>query len=253
MSKSNKENRDNKDPGGVMSASVSHHSGNMNDGNDILSQQIISNATALPSPLSTPPPPGGIASSQQAVCDKIVMIGSPQIIKYCDNSIKTAKYEWYSFLPKFLLEEFNPKTKFANCYFLVICGLQVVPPITNTNGYPTVLIPLFGVLLLAAIIKAFEDLKRHQSDKLANSSITEIFNREKQQFEEKQWNEVVVGDFIRVKSRAVVPADIIVFQVWEPNQDLPKGACFIETKSLDGETNLKHRQVLPALLGKVRS
>lgn len=37
----------------------------------------------------------------------------------------------------------------------------------------------------------------------------------------------------------------------EPNPAVPKGVCYVETKSLDGETNLKVRNVMPALLGKV--
>lgn len=41
-------------------------------------------------------------------------------------------------------------------------------------------------------------------------------------------------------------------QVAEPNPAVPKGVCYVETKSLDGETNLKVRTVMPALLGKVR-
>lgn len=40
-------------------------------------------------------------------------------------------------------------------------------------------------------------------------------------------------------------------QVAEPNPAAPKGMCYVETKSLDGETNLKVRSVLPPLIGKV--
>lgn len=40
------------------------------------------------------------------------------------NMIRTAKYEYYNFLPKFLWEEFNPATKIANVYFLFIAVLQ---------------------------------------------------------------------------------------------------------------------------------
>lgn len=79
---------------------------------------------------------------------------------FCSNFIKTSKYELWSFLPLFLLEEFNPITKIANCYFLVIAGMQCIPQITNTSGYPTVLIPLFLVLLISGIFKSIEDIER---------------------------------------------------------------------------------------------
>lgn len=39
--------------------------------------------------------------------------------------VRTAKYEYYNFLPRFLWEEFNPATKIANVYFLFIAILQV--------------------------------------------------------------------------------------------------------------------------------
>lgn len=38
--------------------------------------------------------------------------------------VRTAKYEYYDFLPRFLWEEFNPATKIANVYFLFIAALQ---------------------------------------------------------------------------------------------------------------------------------
>lgn len=40
------------------------------------------------------------------------------------NMVRTAKYEYYDFLPKFLWEEFNPTSKIANVYFLFIAALQ---------------------------------------------------------------------------------------------------------------------------------
>lgn len=41
------------------------------------------------------------------------------------NMVRTSKYEYYNFLPKFLWEEFNPAAKIANVYFLFIAVLQV--------------------------------------------------------------------------------------------------------------------------------
>jgi len=53
---------------------------------------------------------------------RIIKIGSDQKYSFCNNFVRTYKYEPWSFLPKFLLEEFNPTTKIANCYFLCISG-----------------------------------------------------------------------------------------------------------------------------------
>jgi magnesium-transporting ATPase (P-type) len=49
----------------------------------------------------------------------------------------------------------------------------------------------------------------------------------------------------------VVPADVVMLAVHEPNPEQPDGICYLETKSLDGETNLKIRQTVQATLGKI--
>ena len=178
-------------------------------------------------------------------------IGKEQEFSFCNNSVKTSKYEWYSFIPLFLLEEFNPRAKIANCYFLVIACLQSVRPISNTDGYPTFLIPLTAVLLISALFKGLEDRNRHIADRKANSTQTRVFDTAHAEFRPRLWSEVRVGDLVQVHSREGIPADLVVLQVSEPSPDLPKGICYVETKSLDGETNLKMRNVVPALLGQV--
>ena len=39
---------------------------------------------------------------------RIIKIGCDQLFYFNGNVVKTSKYEVYNFLPKFLLEEFNP-------------------------------------------------------------------------------------------------------------------------------------------------
>lgn len=46
-----------------------------------------------------------------------------------------------------------------------------------------------------------------------------------------------VGCLVRVKQDEFFPSDLILL-----NSALPKGVCYIETKNLDGETNLKYKQ-----------
>ena len=50
-----------------------------------------------------------------------------------------------------------------------------------------------------------------------------------------------VGDFVLLRDNEQVPADIIVLSTSETD-----GVCFVETKNLDGETNLKVRRALKA-------
>jgi phospholipid-transporting ATPase len=181
---------------------------------------------------------------------RTVIVHGPQIAEFCNNSIKTSKYEAWNFLPKFLMEEFNPYVKIANCYFLVVSGLQCITAISNTNGYPTVLIPLTTVLMISGVFKALEDIARHKADNFANSSLTQQFDKSTKTFKTVPWSALVVGDIVKVKTRETIPADLVILQVSEPTPDA-KGLLYVETKSLDGETNLKMRHVLPAVLGKV--
>ena len=62
---------------------------------------------------------------------------------------------------------------------------------------------------------------------------------EKARFKREYWKSVQVGDFVRLYNEEQIPADIIVLATSDSD-----GACYVETKNLDGETNLKVRQAL---------
>lgn len=57
----------------------------------------------------------------------------------------------------------------------------------------------------------------------------------------KFWKDVQVGDIIKVHADQGVPADMVVLSSSDP-----EGDCFIDTRSLDGETSLKPRRALNA-------
>ena len=58
-------------------------------------------------------------------------------------------------------------------------------------------------------------------------------------FKKDTWKNLNVGDFVRLYSDDELPADVIILSTSDPD-----GACYVETKNLDGETNLKVRQAL---------
>jgi phospholipid-translocating ATPase len=60
-------------------------------------------------------------------------------------------------------------------------------------------------------------------------------------FKKDYWKNVKVGDFVRIYNDEPIPADIVVLSTSDPD-----GACYVETKNLDGETNLKVRQAVQA-------
>ena len=61
----------------------------------------------------------------------------------------------------------------------------------------------------------------------------------KAKFKKDCWKNIQVGDFVRIYNEDPIPADIVILATSDPD-----GACYVETKNLDGETNLKVRQAL---------
>lgn len=55
------------------------------------------------------------------------------------------------------------------------------------------------------------------------------------------WKNVRVGDFVKLQNNDAIPADMVVLSTSEAD-----GACYVETKNLDGETNLKIKHGLRA-------
>lgn len=62
---------------------------------------------------------------------------------------------------------------------------------------------------------------------------------EKARFKKDYWKNVQVGDILRLYDGEEVPADMVVLSTSDSD-----GSCYIETKNLDGETNLKVRNAL---------
>lgn len=61
----------------------------------------------------------------------------------------------------------------------------------------------------------------------------------KARFKKDLWKNVQVGDFVRIYNEDPIPADIVILSTSDSD-----GACYVETKNLDGETNLKVRHAL---------
>lgn len=153
--------------------------------------------------------------------------------RFTINAIRTTKYTWLTFLPKNLFEQFS---KMANVYFLFIMVLQIIPPISITGGQPAILLPLMFVCAVSAVKDLFEDIKRHRADDQENNRKTLVLNTQTGQFESKPWRDVRVGMIVKVVCNEFFPADLVLL-----SSSGRKGICYIETKNLDGETNLKHK------------
>lgn len=153
------------------------------------------------------------------------------------NSISTSKYTWYSCVPKILIEQFS---KMANIYFLIVAVLQSINSISISGGKPLILIPLLFVIFINGLKNFFEDYKRKKSDTEENNREVWVYansetNKEKSEFVKMKWKDIKPGDIVRVTQDEYFPADILLISSSEESH------CYVETKNLDGETNLKYK------------
>jgi len=161
-----------------------------------------------------------------------------KIPKKLKNYISTSKYTWYNFIPKILYEQFS---KMSNIYFIIIAILQCFPEISNADGKPIILMPLSVVIIVNSIKDFYEDWKRKKSDDEENNRKVEVYDLDKEQFVIKKWKDIFVGNILKVKKGEYFPADCVLIS----STDRKTHGCFIETKNLDGETNLKMKVSVP--------
>ncbi|XP_070834962.1 phospholipid-transporting ATPase VD [Chaetodon trifascialis] len=161
---------------------------------------------------------------------------------YKGNAIHTTKYSLLTFIPMNLFQQFH---RVANLYFLFLALLNWVPAIEAFQKEIT-MIPLLVVLAVIAIKDALEDYRRYLFDKTVNNNVVAVFCGKEKAYIDQCWKDVRVGDFVRLSCNEIIPADMLLLYSSDPH-----GVCYIETANLDGETNLKQRQVVldPQLQG----
>ena len=165
----------------------------------------------------------------------LIFINSPKHNPSEKNKINTSKYQWNNFFPKLLMVQFS---RLANIYFLIIAILQSIRDLSYSDGVPLILFPLSFVITLNGIKDLYEDFKRKKSDNEENNKITLVYNKEKNDFIEKKWRDIKLGEIVKINNDEPFPADLLLLKSSDK-----KGICYIETKNIDGETNLKYRKV----------
>nr|TKS17148.1 hypothetical protein D5086_0000019790 [Populus alba] len=128
--------------------------------------------------------------------------------EFAGNSIRTSKYSVFSFLPRNLLRQFH---RVAYIYFLIIAVLNQLPQLA-VFGRGASIMPLAFVLSVTAVKDAYEDWRRHGSDRVENNRLACVLVDD--QFRPKKWKD-------------------------------------IQTVNLDGESNLKTRYAKQETLSKI--
>lgn len=133
--------------------------------------------------------------------------------------------------------------------------IQCIPRISLTKGVPQSLGALSFVLLIEAFnscnyllvlsLLVRDDIHRHLADSKVNNLPVEVLNKETKQFEKRAQGSILVGDIVKVNEGDIFPADLLFLRSGDPKA--PK-SCWVNTKSLDGETDNKYRQALKVIL-----
>jgi phospholipid-translocating ATPase len=151
-----------------------------------------------------------------------------------NNRVVTSKYTLLNFLPKNLFEQFR---RLANFYFLCIAVIQVT---TNSPVSPiTSLAPLMFVVTTTALKQGYEDWLRHRTDRQTNRRMFPVLVNDK--LRDLRSEVIRVGDVVMVKGNEEIPCDMVLVSCHSS-----QGRCHVTTANLDGETNLKVRDCLPA-------
>ena len=170
---------------------------------------------------------------------------------YTSNWIRSTRYSAWNFVPRQLVAQFS---KLANFYFLMVSILQMIPGLSTTGTYTTI-VPLMFFVTLSIAKEGYDDLRRYRLDKEENRRQAQVLRAnvlstgsvdggsvasptpEAMHWETVQWQNIHVGDIIKLERNDAAPADLALLHTTGENN-----VAYVETMALDGETNLKSKQ-----------
>ncbi|KAK5103027.1 drs2 neo1 protein [Lithohypha guttulata] len=203
--------------------------------------------------------------------------GKPHI----NNRIRSCKYTIWNFFPKQLVAQFG---KLANFYFLIISILQLIPGLSTTGSFTT-LLPLLIFVGISMAKEGYEDVRRNKFDKEENERLVLVLNEScrsnlkttgiqddssntsshtSTRKSDLSGGRLDVTEpkhllssphasaWTKIKWQDLNVGDVVLLKRDDPvPADIvllqtagTEGTALIETKSLDGETSLKTRKPL---------
>ncbi|KAI9791570.1 MAG: hypothetical protein M1833_001491 [Piccolia ochrophora] len=176
---------------------------------------------------------------------------------FLGNTIRSSRYSLWNFFPRQLFAQFS---KLANFYFLCVSILQMIPNLSTTGTYTTI-VPLLIFVGISMAKEGYDDLRRYRLDQAENNKEASVLHAYKSnetsathedgatspatgpfQWASLKWKDVQVGDVVKVTRDEAAPADLVLLHANGEN-----GHAHLETMALDGETNLKSKQAPPSI------
>ncbi|KAK0664244.1 putative phospholipid-transporting ATPase DNF3 [Lasiodiplodia hormozganensis] len=179
---------------------------------------------------------------------------------YVPNTIRSSRYNVWNFLPRQLIAQFS---KLANFYFLCVSILQMIPGLSTTGQFTTI-VPLLFFVSLSIGKEGYDDLRRYRLDKAENNRECKVLHAYRPVDKEAsgtdpendpktpslgpthwattKWKDLKVGDVVKLERDDAAPADLVLLHSTGAN-----GIAYVETMALDGETNLKSKQTATLL------
>lgn len=180
------------------------------------------------------------------------LIAMPRIVRpldrhvaegFDDNTVVNSRYTLYNFLFKNLWEQF---TRPLNFYFLMVATLQFFSIIAPVNPMST-LLPLLFAFSLTAVKEGYDDVKRHRQDNAYNQTLRSVLDVKLGQWRSRPNASIRVGDVMLLHRNEEIPCDAVVVAA-------SSSPVFIRTDNLDGEIDLKPRDIVaPQLWGTAGS
>ncbi|GAX21711.1 phospholipid-transporting ATPase [Fistulifera solaris] len=212
--------------------------------------------------------------------DRLLVLGRPDYDR-CDNKVVSARYTFYNFLPVATMEQFRrfANLYFLIVGFIMFLGQYTTLFETAISPWTT-WGPLAVVISISLSVEGSADRKRHRNDQETNNaecvvirSAADIDKDEAKRdehilggadvvvntsksyfkmdsssvhgqadsivkigFQKIRRMDIRQGHLVLIKNREMVPADCVLLA-----SSNDQGGAYIETSSIDGETNLKLR------------
>ena len=151
-------------------------------------------------------------------------------MSYISNVIRSSRYTLLNFFPRQLLAQFS---KLANFYFLMVSILQMIPGLSTTGTYTTI-VPLLIFVGISMAKEGYDDIRRWRLDKEENNRDTLVLDREwhsssqdKTRWKSVKWHDVKVGDVLLLRRNDPIPADLALLHA-----EGLSGAAYIEVRKL---------------------